>query len=81
MEYASPGMGIWGVVGDVLLAVLFGLMVMGLVVLVLLEVRRTPRRRGRRGPEDARDVLRRRYLGGEIDGHEFWHRMSGITGE
>ncbi|MCW2868730.1 MAG: hypothetical protein JWL99_50 [Streptomyces oryziradicis] len=62
-------MGIWWVVGDLLLAVLGGLTLVGLALLVWLQVARASLCGGGRSAEETPKVLRR-HVAGEIDGHE-----------
>jgi uncharacterized membrane protein len=69
-------MGLWCVMDDLLLAVLVGLMAIGLsLVLWSAMLRVSPRCRALQA-QWARAVLRRRYVAGEIGCGEFWHRMS-----
>lgn len=64
-------------VNDLLLAVLLGLMAIGLsLVLWSAMVRASPRCRALYAEREAREVLRRRYVAGEIDCGEFWQRLS-----
>jgi uncharacterized membrane protein len=74
-------MGLWCVLDDLLLAGLAGLMAIGLSLLLWsATVRVSPRCRALYA-ERAREVLRRRYVAGEIDCGEFWHRMSQVPEE
>jgi uncharacterized membrane protein len=75
------GMEIWWMVGDLLLAVLGGLTLVGLVLLVWLQVACASLRGGGRSAEETRQVLRQQYVAGEIDGREFWRRISGVNDE
>ncbi|AEW95103.1 MULTISPECIES: SHOCT domain-containing protein [Streptomycetaceae] len=81
MGWMMTGMGIWTLLGGLLLVALLGLAVVAVAAVLRSRAPGGLPPGGRRGPEEAREILRRRYAAGEIDEDEFWRRMSGINAE
>jgi putative membrane protein len=81
MGSMMTGTDIWSGAGGLFLVVLLALTAIGVALLLWSTAAPTPRGGGAPGHDEAREILRRRYAGGEIDEDEFWRRMSGITAD